>query len=138
MKQYPFSIVEEGSCIEDDVVIGSCVFVGRGSLVGAGTRLQHGAFVARGSIIGHNVFVGPNAVLTDDKFPKAGNTQYHREPPVLEDGCSIGAGAVILPGVIVHRGAMVGAGAVVTNSVPPNGVVRGLPGRVFLTDAYHD
>lgn len=138
MVKHPFSIIEEGSIIEDDVVIGSCVFVGRRSVIGAGTRIQHGAFVARGSVIGHNVFIGPHAVLTDDKFPKAGNTHYHAEPPVLEDGCSIGAGAVILPGVIVHHGATVGAGAVVIDNVPPNCVVRGVPGRVFLTDAYHN
>ena len=36
-------------------------------------------------------------------------------PVVLEDGCDIGIGAIILPGVTVGRGAQVGAGAVVTH-----------------------
>ena len=35
-------------------------------------------------------------------------------PVVLEDGCDLGVGAIILPGVTVGKGAQVGAGAVVT------------------------
>jgi acetyltransferase-like isoleucine patch superfamily enzyme len=48
---------------------------------------------------------------------------------VLEDGCSIGAGAVVLPGVTIGRGAMVGAGAVVTRDVSADTVVYGNPAR---------
>jgi acetyltransferase-like isoleucine patch superfamily enzyme len=37
---------------------------------------------------------------------------------LVRRGASIGAGAVILPGVTIGEGAMIGAGAVVTKSVP--------------------
>jgi dTDP-4-dehydrorhamnose 3,5-epimerase-like enzyme len=50
---------------------------------------------------------------------------------IIEDGASIGAGAVILPGITVGLGAMVGAGAVVTRSVPPRAVVVGNPARII-------
>ena len=40
---------------------------------------------------------------------------------------SIGAGAVVLPGIEVGQHAMVGAGAVVTKDVPDNGLVYGNP-----------
>ena len=36
---------------------------------------------------------------------------------IIEDGASIGANAVILPGVRIGRGAMVAAGAVVTKNL---------------------
>jgi acetyltransferase-like isoleucine patch superfamily enzyme len=45
-------------------------------------------------------------------------------------GASIGAGAVILPGVRIGERAMVGAGAVVTRDVPSDVVVVGNPARV--------
>ena len=41
-------------------------------------------------------------------------------PVVLDDGCDIGIGAIILPGVTVGSGAQVGAGAVVTATSRPS------------------
>ena len=52
-------------------------------------------------------------------------------PVVLEDGCDLGVGCIILPGVTVGRGAQVGAGAVVTADVPAYAVVTGNPARVL-------
>lgn len=48
---------------------------------------------------------------------------------VLEDGCDIGAGAVILPGVRIGQGAIIGAGAVVTSDIPSYEIWAGVPAR---------
>ena len=48
---------------------------------------------------------------------------------IVRRGASIGAGAVILPGVEIGEGAMVGAGTVVTRSVPAGAWVVGNPAR---------
>ena len=45
----------------------------------------------------------------------------------------VGAGAIVLPGVMVGCGAVVGAGAVVNSDVPPYGVAVGVPARVTRT-----
>jgi acetyltransferase-like isoleucine patch superfamily enzyme len=111
-----------------NVVIGSNAWVGKHVRIGSYTRIQHGAFIPNGTEIGMNVFIGPNVTLTDDKYPCA-NRHYRPEPPVLEDDCSIGAGAVILPGVRIGRGAMVGAGAVVTSDVLAGATVVGCPAK---------
>ncbi|MFP4289709.1 MAG: acyltransferase [Bacteroidales bacterium] len=53
----------------------------------------------------------------------------------LKRNCYIGAGAIILPGVIVGENAVVAAGAVVTKDVEPYTLVGGVPARkirVFL------
>ena len=50
----------------------------------------------------------------------------------VKEGASIGAGAVILPGVTIGRRAMVGAGAIVTHDVPDDGVVYGIPARLRM------
>lgn len=43
----------------------------------------------------------------------------------------IGAGATILPGVIIGENAVVGAGSVVTNNVEPNTIVAGNPAKLI-------
>jgi maltose O-acetyltransferase len=48
---------------------------------------------------------------------------------IVEDEVSIGAGAVILPGITIQTGATVGAGAVVTKDVPAGATVKGNPAQ---------
>lgn len=50
-------------------------------------------------------------------------------------GAFIGAGAIILPGVVVGEGAVVGAGAVVTKSVPAGEVAVGNPARLLRRES---
>jgi acetyltransferase-like isoleucine patch superfamily enzyme len=50
---------------------------------------------------------------------------------VIEDGCDIGIGAILLPGVRIGEGSIVGAGAVVTHDVSPYSVVAGVPARIL-------
>jgi UDP-2-acetamido-3-amino-2,3-dideoxy-glucuronate N-acetyltransferase len=104
--------------VENDVVVGDRVTVKSGVQLWDGVRL------------GDDVFVGPNVTFANDRFPRS--KQYPEEflRTVVADGASLGAGAVILPGVRIGRNAMVGAGAVVTKDVPANAVVVGNPARI--------
>jgi len=126
---YQFATICDGAKIGHNTVVGSGAWVGKQARIGAGTRIQHGAFIPNKTIIGERVFIGPNCTLTDDRYPQAGNQAYVPLPPILRDGCSIGAGAVILPGVRIGEGAMVGAGAVVTQDVAAGTTVVGCPAR---------
>lgn len=105
--------------IENDVIVGDRVTVKCGVQLWDGVRLED------------DVFVGPNATFTNDRFPRS--KQYPAEfgKTLVRAGASIGANAVLLPGITIGRGAMVGAGAVVTRSVPPNAIVAGNPARII-------
>ena len=83
------------------------------------------------------VFIGPNAILTNDRFPRsitasgelARADDWVVSPIHLYTGASIGAGAVVVAGNDVGRFATVGAGAVVTRPVPDHALVVGNPAR---------
>jgi acetyltransferase-like isoleucine patch superfamily enzyme len=125
---WQFATICDEAVLDDGVVVGSNVWIGKKAIIGARTRIQHGAFLPNGTVVGQDVFIGPNVTMTDDKYPKAG-LPYQAAPPILEDGCSIGAGAVLLPGVRIGRSAMVGAGAVITEDVPDGATYVGCPAR---------
>ena len=44
---------------------------------------------------------------------------------------TVGANAIILPGITVGTGAIIGAGAIVTKDVPPYAIVAGVPAEVL-------
>lgn len=131
VKVWQFASVLKDVVLGDNVQIGANAEIGRGSKIGNNSRISHGVFLPSNSRIGENCFIGPSVTFTDDKNPVCGNTEYLAQPPVMEDWASIGAGAVILPGVRIGRGALVGAGSVVTKDVQEGTIVKGNPARIY-------
>ncbi len=110
--------------------IGSRSEIGRGCVLGDNVNISAGVFLPPNSWIGDRAFIGPNVTFTDDRYPRVheeGDPPYEAEPPIVEAEASIGAGAVILPGVRIGAGAMIGAGAVVTKHVNMGATVYGVP-----------
>ena len=125
-----------GCTIGDGTRIGPFVEIQRDATVGANCKLQSHTFVCSGVTIEDDVFVGHGVIFVNDKFPRAttdGKLQTEDDWDLLtttvEQGASIGSGAVILGGVRIGRRAMVGAGAVVTRDVEAEHVVAGNPAR---------
>ena len=127
---WQFATICDGAVVGEGSVIGSCAWVGKNCSIGRNVRIQHGAFLPNGTVVEDDAFIGPNVTMTDDKYPRAGNQGYDAWPPVIRRGASIGAGAVILPGVEIGERAMVAAGAVVTRDVLEDGVVLGVPAKM--------
>jgi UDP-2-acetamido-3-amino-2,3-dideoxy-glucuronate N-acetyltransferase len=126
-----------GCSIGDETRIGTFVEIQRGASVGARCKVQSHSFICDGVTIGDGVFVGHGVMFINDKHPAATATggalqtddDWELLPTVVEDGASLGSGAVILGGVRIGAGALVGAGAVVTGDVAPGAVVAGVPAR---------
>jgi UDP-2-acetamido-3-amino-2,3-dideoxy-glucuronate N-acetyltransferase len=129
-----------GCTVGEGTRIGPFVEVQRGARIGARCKIQSHTFVCDGVRIGDRVFVGHGVMFVNDKRPRAttkagdlqGDDDWELAETFVEDGASIGSGAVILGGVRVGSGALVGAGAVVTRDVQPGATVLGSPARGTL------
>ncbi|MBM2822536.1 MAG: N-acetyltransferase [Thermoleophilia bacterium] len=126
-----------GCSIGDGSRVGPFVEIQRGVRIGARCKLQSHTFVCEGVTIEDDVFVGHGVVFVNDKYPSATTADGQLQKPgdwllletVVENGASLGSGAVVLGGVRIGAGAIVGAGAVVTRDVRPGAVVVGVPAR---------
>lgn len=84
--------------------------------------------------IGDDVMIASHVVLTTATHNHSAelmNRKVESYPILIEDRVWIGAGAVVLPGVIIGAGAVVAAGAVVTKDVPSMAIVAGVPAKVI-------
>ena len=130
--------VRERASLGADCIVGKGAYIDFDVSIGSNCKIQNGVFIYHGVTLQDGVFLGPGVVLTNDKLPRAINpdgtqksdADWEVNPILIKRGASIGARAVILPGVTVGSFAMVGAGSVVTRDVPDQGLVFGNPGRL--------
>jgi UDP-2-acetamido-3-amino-2,3-dideoxy-glucuronate N-acetyltransferase len=127
---WQFVVVLPGAKIGQDCNICSHCLIENDVVVGDRVTVKSGVQLWDGLRVGDDVFIGPNASFTNDRFPRSQQKPEKFLVTTIHNGASIGAGAVILPGVVIGSKAMVAAGAVVTRSVPPNAVVVGNPAKI--------
>lgn len=107
--------------------------------VGNNVGLNVNCWISGGGrvIIGDDVLIGPNVIIhsANHKFDRLDipiRLQGHEfKQIIIEDDVWVGAGAIILAGVTVHKGAVIAAGAVVTRDVPPKAIVGGVPAKIM-------
>jgi UDP-2-acetamido-3-amino-2,3-dideoxy-glucuronate N-acetyltransferase len=122
---WQFASVLRGARIGKHSSVGACSVVD-GSRLGDRARIGHGAQVHPGVVSGSDLFLGPGAILCNDPWPWLDNQDFDLEAliegrsvaVVCEDRVTIGAGAIILPGVRLGAGSVVGAGVIVRRDVP--------------------
>jgi maltose O-acetyltransferase len=92
--------------------------------------LDLGASISIGDKVslGHGVLVLTGTHEIGPPSHRAG--RLVTEPVSIGDGAWLGSRCVIFPGVKIGAGAVVAAGAVVTEDVPANTVVAGVPAQI--------
>ena len=136
---WAFAHVMSGACIGSSCNIGDHAFIETGATVGDRVTIKNQVCIWEGVVIESDVFVGPRVTFTNDLFPRSPRMaevqeHYSSKANWLCDttvcrGASIGAAAVIAPGVRLGYYCLVGAGAVVTRDVPAFALVVGNPAR---------
>ncbi len=136
---WAFAHVMDGVTVGSNCNIGSHSFLEAGAVVGDNVTIKNGNMIWEGVTLEDGVFVGPQVQFTNDRHPRSPRLPQARWryrdhgwllPTLIQQGASLGANSVILPGVTVGEFAMVAAGAVVTRDVPPYALVVGSPARV--------
>lgn len=124
---WQFSVVLAGARIGRNCNLNAHTLVEGGAVLGDRVTLKSGVYVWNGITLEDDVFCGPNATFTNDKAPRSKVYPDAFPKTLVRRGASIGAGAVILPGLVIGERAMIGAGAVVTRDVADDEVVVGNP-----------
>lgn len=109
-------------------------------------RIGDGTYIGRFVQINawRQVIIENNVLIADRVFISDADHNYENiEVPIrfqgdrfkgevrLREGCWLGVGVVILPGVTVGKNAVVGANSVVTKDVPDYAVVGGVPAKIL-------
>ena len=152
---HPTAIVEddvvlgEGTAVWDNVHLRGPSRIGRDCIIGEkscvaygvdiGDRVKVNAFVyvCTGVTVEDGVMISAGTLFTNDRYPRATTPDLAELRPSGPDegttstlvgaGATIGARAVIGPGVDLGRFSMVAAGSVVTRDVPAFPLVVGVP-----------
>ncbi|MDP3334159.1 MAG: acyltransferase [Methylococcaceae bacterium] len=130
---WQFVVILDGAQIGSECNVCAHVLIEGDVIIGDRVTIKSGVQLWDGLRVGNDVFIGPNATFTNDKFPRSKHFPESFLQTTIEDGVSIGAGAVILPGITIGQGAMIGAGAVVTKDVVPFALMIGNPARFIRT-----
>lgn len=144
-------VIEEGVRIfhPENIIIGDNVYIGHNTIlkgyykslmiIGSNSWIGQGCFLhsAGGLRIGDGVGIGPMVKITTSTHKELGRdnsilfSELDFKEVIIEENCNIGIGAIILPGIVIGKGAKVGAGAVVTKNVNEYTVVAGVPAKVI-------
>jgi bifunctional UDP-N-acetylglucosamine pyrophosphorylase/glucosamine-1-phosphate N-acetyltransferase len=117
----PFAHLRMNAHLEEGAVVGNFVEMKK-SRLGRRSKAMHLSYLGDATI-GENVNIGAGTVTCnyDGK---------NKHPTTIEDGVRIGSDTMLVAPVTVGKGAVTAAGSVVTEDVPPDTLVAGVPAVV--------
>jgi UDP-2-acetamido-3-amino-2,3-dideoxy-glucuronate N-acetyltransferase len=125
---WQFVVILEGARIGNNCNICAHTFIENDVVIGNNVTIKCGVYIWDGITIEDNVQLGPNVTFTNDKYPRA-KKPFKLMKTLIKENASIGAGAVILCGIVIGESSLIGAGAVVTRNVPPFTLWVGNPAK---------
>ena len=120
-------LVREGVTIGEYTKLGTNVVIDGKSSIGSRVSIQTGVYICTYSTVEDAVFLGPCCVFTNDKY--VAQKPFKLIGPTVKKGASIGANALLFPGITVGEGAVVGSQAMVNSNVPPRTIFAGIPAK---------
>ena len=121
-----------GCRIGDNTQIGSYCEIKEGAAIGSNCRIQAFVFIPEQIIIRDYVFIGPQVTFTNDRHPTAQRAiekKWKCEKTIVCQYVSIGAAAVICPGLTIAEGTIIAAGSCLTKDTEAFAIVAGNPAK---------
>lgn len=128
---WQYCVVLSGAQIGENVNICSHCFIENNVIIGNNVTIKCGVQVWDGIELEDNVMIGSNVTFTNDMYPRSKNKDWTLLKTRVCKGATIGAGAVILPGITIGENAFIAAGSVVTKDVPTGELWMGSPARFY-------
>ena len=123
--------IREECHVGDMCLLSRNVSINYHTSIGTRCKVMDGTHLTGNMTIEDDVFLSVLVSTTNDNsMGRMGYDEQRVRGPIIRRGASVGAAAVLLPGVEIGENAVVGAGSVVTRSVPAGMVVVGSPARV--------
>lgn len=129
------------SSIGSNCIVGEKTYIAYGVSIGDLVKINAFVYICTGVTIERGVMLSAGATFTNDRYPRATDSDMQQLRPsspdehtletVVRQGATVGAQAVVGPGLEIGEFAMVGMGSVVTSSVPPYTLVVGNPARAI-------
>jgi acetyltransferase-like isoleucine patch superfamily enzyme len=123
-----------------DCIIGEKTYIACGVRIGDRVKINAFVYICNAVTIEDGVMVSAGTVFTNDRLPRATNSDLtrlrpsepdeHTLPTLVREGATIGANCTIGNDLVIGRFAMIGMGSVVTKSVPDYCLALGNPARI--------
>jgi acetyltransferase-like isoleucine patch superfamily enzyme len=131
-----------GKAVDDSVAVfppfhsefGKNLTLGKDVFINIGCRFQDtgGITIGDGSLIGH----GTTLTTLNHAIDPERRADMIPSPVTIGRKVWLGAGVTVVPGVTIGDCAVVGAGSVVTNDVPANTIVAGVPAKLIRATGF--
>lgn len=121
---------------QNKLIIGSNVWIGANCFINAAGGIKIESDVGIGPAV--KIITAVHDLKLDDLGPII-DLPLKYAPVKIGQGCDIGIGATIMPGVTVAQGTQVGAGAVVTKNTTRYSIVAGVPAKkIGMRQSVHE
>ncbi len=111
-------LVPGGSSVRRGAYVASGVIIMPPAYVNVGAYVDEGAMVDSHALVGSCAQVGKNVHLSAGVQLGGVLEPVGLSPVVIEDDCFIGAGSVIVEGILVKKGAVIAPGVTLSKSIP--------------------
>ena len=134
---WDYSQICDNAVIGINTKIGRNVYIDSNVKIGDNCKIQNNALIYDSTELHDGVFIGPGVILTNDRNPRAvngnneikGSSDWSKVGVTINEGASVGAGAICVAPLKIGSWALIGAGSVVIEDVPDYGLVVGNPAK---------
>lgn len=112
------SSVRRGAYVASGVIIMPPAYINVGAYVDEGSMVDSHALVGSCAQIGKNVHLSAGVQIGGVLEPVG------MSPVIIEDNCFLGAGSVVVEGILVKKGAVIAPGVTLSKAVPVYDIVK--------------